>query len=69
MKITKLWIEEGCISCQLCSDMVPQVFQVDEGEDCIVKPEAGGLFAEKAEDIVEAARDCPVEVIQYDDAT
>ena len=63
----KVWIEEGCISCQLCQDICPEVFEVEEGEDCVVTPNAPKHFQGKAEEIREAACDCPVEVIQVEE--
>ena len=65
-KITKVWIEEGCISCSLCMDIAPDVFDVPDGEDCRIKPDAEAHFSRRAEDITLAAEDCPVEVIQFE---
>lgn len=62
--IKKVWIEEGCISCKLCQDIAPDVFLVEDDEDCVVRPEAAKFFSNQAEDIEQAADDCPVEVIQ-----
>lgn len=64
MAITKVAIEEGCITCNLCMDLVPEVFLVTNENGCIVKPDAAKHFAGKAEDIRQAAADCPVEVIK-----
>lgn len=64
--IKKVWIEAGCISCQLCQDIAPDVFQVDEGADCVVKADAAPRFGPLREDIEQAARDCPVEVIKLE---
>lgn len=61
--IKKVWIEEGCISCKLCEDIAPQVFEVPDDEDCVIKPDAAVHFQPLDEDIVQAADDCPVEVI------
>ncbi len=66
MPITKVWIEEGCISCSLCMDICPQVFDVKDGEDCVITPNALEHFDTKHDDIVLAAEDCPVEVIHFD---
>lgn len=63
--ITKVWIEDGCISCSLCQDICPDVFQVDAGLDCVVKPDAARHFASKDDEIRESALDCPVEVIKF----
>ena len=64
--IKKVWIEAGCISCKLCQDIVPQVFQVENDQDCVVKPDAAAHFAGKRDDIQQAMRDCPVEVIKIE---
>lgn len=64
--IKKVWIEEGCISCKLCEDIAPQVFQVGDDQDCIIKPDAGVHFSPLDEDIEQAADDCPVEVIKVE---
>lgn len=64
--IRKVWIEAGCISCKLCQDIAPQVFLVDDDKDCVVKPDAAKFFANRREDIEQAMRDCPVEVIKID---
>ena len=61
--IRKVSIEEGCISCSLCMDIAPDVFDVPEGEDCVIKPGAADHFQSREEDILLAAADCPVEVI------
>ncbi len=62
--IKKVWIEAGCISCKLCQDIAPQVFLVEDDRDCVVKPDATAHFASRREDIEQAVRDCPVEVIK-----
>ncbi len=44
-KLKKVWIEEGCISCSVCMDICPQVFDVKDGEDCpveVIQYDAGG---------------------------
>jgi ferredoxin len=64
--ITKVWIEEGCISCQLCQDIAPDVFLVEGDALCVVRPDAAVHFAKLGEDIAQAARDCPVEVIKVE---
>ncbi len=67
--IRRVWIEEGCIACKLCEDLVPDVFLVENDQDCVIKPDAAAHFTGKADDIRDAARDCPVEVIKIDDGT
>ncbi|MEO0479896.1 MAG: ferredoxin [Planctomycetota bacterium] len=66
-EIRKVWIEEGCISCELCQDICPEVFKVEDGLDCEIRPEAPKKFGDRAEAIREAACDCPVEVIQVEE--
>jgi len=62
MAITKVWIEDGCISCGLCSDICPDVFEL---EDIAVVKEGADLSAN--EDLIrESAENCPVEVIKYE---
>ena len=63
--IRRVWIEDGCISCSLCQDLCPEVFQVADGEDCVVRADAPRHFATKDEEIRDAAQDCPVEVIRF----
>ena len=60
MAIKNVTIEEGCISCGVCEATCPDVFEMPE--EAIVKP--GVKFDEYAEDIKEAAENCPVEVIK-----
>ena len=65
--IRKVWIEEGCISCSLCQDICPDVFEVKDGHDCVVRADGPKQFDAQADDIREAARDCPVEVIHVEE--
>jgi ferredoxin len=65
MPIRRIWIDEGCISCNLCEDLAPEVFEVPVGADCTVR---GGYLATLEDDAVieqveEAADSCPTEVI------
>ncbi|MCB9880160.1 MAG: ferredoxin [Planctomycetes bacterium] len=66
MKISKVWIDDGCISCSLCQDLAPDVFLVEDGEDCVVRPDAQAHFTNLEEDIHLAAADCPVDVIRVE---
>ncbi|MDZ4774927.1 MAG: ferredoxin [Planctomycetota bacterium] len=69
MSITRIWIEEGCISCNLCEDLCPEVFEVPLGEFCVVRKDAEKLLNGNAElhaKIQDAADSCPVEVIKLD---
>jgi ferredoxin len=67
-RIAKVWIEAGCISCKLCQDIAPKVFLVDDDAECVVKADAGAHFGPLRNDIEQAARDCPVEVIKVEHA-
>jgi ferredoxin len=67
MTIQKVSIEEGCISCSLCMDIAPDVFDVPDGEDCVILSGAQTHFASKKADILLAAADCPVEVIAVEE--
>jgi len=61
MKITKVWVEEGCTSCGLCEGVAPDVFEIDEVSEVIA-----GIDPSLYEDeIKEAAESCPVEVIKF----
>lgn len=65
MPIQRIWIDEGCISCNLCEDLAPAVFEVPVGADCTVRK--GYLDALSDADVIEqveeAADSCPTEVI------
>ena len=61
--ITRVWIEEGCISCGTSEDNCPEVFKVKEVATVI----EGVNYSEFEEKIKIAAESCPVEVIKYDD--
>ncbi len=61
MAIKKVWIEEGCTSCGLCSDICPEVFRMEE----LAEVNEGVNFNDFEDKIIEAAESCPVEVIKY----
>ncbi len=59
--VSKVWIEPGCIVCNACEDIYPEVFDV-QASTCLIRPNApldNGLR------IQEAAEACPVEVIKF----
>jgi len=59
--IAKVWIEDGCIVCNACEDIYPEVFDVTE-DNCVIRPSPpldNGLLVE------EAAEACPVEIIKF----
>jgi len=72
MAITRVWIEEGCISCSNSEDNCPEVFKLtdkdgvfqEEGATVIEGVDYSGL----EEKIKEAAKECPVDVIKYEEA-
>ena len=65
MTITRVWIEEGCISCANSKDNCPEVFKVkNKGATVIEGVDYSGL----EEKIKQAADACPVEVIKYEEA-
>ncbi|MCB9061052.1 MAG: ferredoxin [Halobacteriovoraceae bacterium] len=62
--VSKVWINEGCIVCDACEGIYPEVFEV-KSDTCVIRPDApldNGLK------IQEAAEACPVEVIKYNKA-
>lgn len=61
MAITKVWIIDGCISCGLCEQICPEVFEVID----LAQVRDGVDFNEYEDAIKEAAESCPVEVIKY----
>ena len=72
MAITRVWIEEGCISCGSSESNCPEVFKLmgtdglsqDDGSTVIEGVDYSGL--EKK--IKETAKWCPVDVIKYEEA-
>jgi NADH-quinone oxidoreductase subunit C len=81
-RITKVWIEEGCIVCNACEAECGEVFHVT-ADSCHIKadsrvdgkedenraaksPVKGDMGAELHDKIVAAAAGCPVNVIKYE---
>ncbi|MCF8332384.1 MAG: ferredoxin [Bacteroidales bacterium] len=63
MAIKKVWIEEGCTSCGVCEDLAPEVFKMEDEAEVIE-----GADLQANEDLIrEAAEECPVEVIQFEE--
>jgi ferredoxin len=62
--IAKVWIEPGCIVCNACEAIFPEVFEVTE-DSCLIRPEAPLNDGLKSQ---EAAEACPVEVIKFTQA-
>ena len=65
MAITRVWIEEGCITCGLSEENCPEVFKVEEGVETSRGIE-GVDFSAYVEEIKQAAENCPVDVIKYE---
>ncbi len=65
MAIKKVWIEEGCIADGICNDICPNVFDLDDNGEAFVKE--GADFNANENDIIEAAEQCPVEIIRYEE--
>lgn len=63
-KAIHVWIEPGCIVCDLCEDTCPEVFHVTP-ETSVVIPDHRLEWPELTEKIVHAAEECPVNVIKY----
>jgi cytochrome b6-f complex iron-sulfur subunit len=63
--VAKVWIDDGCILCDVCETACSDVFEVS-GEACAVRPEAGAsdFVSARSEQIFQAAEGCPVEVIK-----
>ena len=69
MTIRRVWIVEGCISCNLCEDLVPQIFEVPGGSTSRPRKGHEKLLngdPQMEERIQEAVDSCPVEVIQVE---
>jgi flavodoxin/succinate dehydrogenase/fumarate reductase-like Fe-S protein/ferredoxin len=79
--IAKVWIEEDCITCDACEDILPEVFAViddssliksDVREDGVLDRNTGfsaikaEFRSEYSELIEEAADACPVEIIKFE---
>ena len=59
--VSKVWIEPGCIVCNACEGIYPEVFHVTD-DSCIIHP---GAPLNDGLKILEAAEACPVEVIKF----
>lgn len=59
--VSKVWIEPGCIVCDACEAIFPEVFEVTDST-CIIRP---GAPMNDGLKVQEAAEACPVEVIKF----
>jgi ferredoxin len=64
-EVRRVRIKNGCINCGLCEDLSPQVFRVrDTG--CEVRASAENFYGSCSAQILQAAKDCPVNVIEVE---
>ncbi|MDP4224254.1 MAG: ferredoxin [Bacteroidota bacterium] len=62
MSIKRVWIEDGCTACGLCTEICPQVFEMQDLATVI----EGVNYSDYEPQIMEAAENCPVEVIKFE---
>ncbi|MBI5399448.1 ferredoxin [Candidatus Saganbacteria bacterium] len=60
--ISKVTINDGCISCGLCEQICPEVFEMAD----VAKVRAGVDFSQHEDKIKEATESCPVTVIIFE---
>lgn len=56
----KVWIKPGCITCGTCEFIAPEIFEVTD----ICKVKADAPVSESVEEIKQAIKQCPVNVIE-----
>ena len=62
MSVSSIWIEDECTACGACVDICPELFEI---QDIAVIKE--GLDLNKfEEEIIDAAENCPVDVIKFE---
>ena len=62
--VSKVWIEDGCIVCNACEGIFPEVFEVTD-TSCLIRT---GAPLDDGLKIMEAAEACPVEIIKFNKA-
>lgn len=65
MAIKNVWIEEGCIAAGHCHEACPEVFGLNDFGEAFIEDDA--VFEQSENGIREAARNCPVKVIKFDE--
>jgi len=63
MAVVKVWIEEGCTVCGVCADLAPEVFVLGDETSSVIP---GANLAANSDAIIDAANNCPVEIIKYE---
>ena len=60
----KVWIEPGCIGCESCVYIAPEVFYVEKNVSNVKKD----ADLDKNEKVIkEASKRCPVQVIKFEE--
>ncbi len=59
----KVAINDECTGCELCTDTVPEIFEM-QGDVAVVK--VSEVPADKEDDVRDAADSCPVEAIEIE---
>ena len=65
MEITRVWIEEGCVTCGNSEEVCPEIFEIDIEAGTAIVHESDD-FSTYADKIRLAAESCPVNVIKYE---
>jgi len=64
MAVKKVWIEDECTICGVCEDLCPEVFSMGDEETLIID---GADLEANTDCIKEAADNCPVEIIKFEE--
>ena len=64
MSVTKVWIEDECTICGVCEDLCPDVFSMGDETTTIIE---GADLGANTDCIKDAAENCPVEIIKYEE--
>jgi ferredoxin len=64
MAVKKVWIEEGCTVCGVCADLCPDVFVLGDDSSKVID---GANLASFSDAIIDAARNCPVDIIKFEE--
>jgi ferredoxin len=61
--VTEVFIISGCTVCGLCEDNCPEVFDI-QPTTSVVRPAASRYYQTHVPQIIQAAAECPVDVIR-----